>query len=169
MKKLIATFLCAAFVTVVQAQTFPSLTGMTLEDKTITLPQATTGKYSILVLAYSAKASDQIAPWFDNLYEYFLMDPEYDMNLYVIPMISGSKSLIAGQIEKQLKKGIQQGYRKHFVLYQGSIDDYKKTLKLDNKEVPYVFLLDKNGKIIYQIAGQYSDAYLEKIEEKIPD
>ncbi len=169
MKKILVTFICLVSLTWVQAQNFPSLSGMTLEDKPITLPQATAGKYSLLVLTYSAKASEQIAPWFDNLYDYFIMDPDYDMNLYVIPMITGAKSLIAGKIEKQLKKGIQQGYQKHFVLYQGEIEDYKKTLRLDNKDVPYVFLLDKNGKIVYQAAGQYSDAQLDRIESKLPD
>ena len=55
------------------------------------------------------------------------------------------------------------------MVYQGDIDDYKKTLRLDNKDVPYVFLLDKTGKIVYQVAGQYSDAYLDKIEDKLPE
>ncbi len=169
MKKALIILLWFVSLTLTQAQTFPSLSGMTLEDKPITLPQALAGKYSLIVLTYSAKASEQIAPWFDNLYEYFLMDPDYDMNLHVIPMLTGAKSLIAGKIEKQLKKGIQQGYQKHFVLYQGEIEDYKKTLRLDDKEVPYVFLLDKQGKIVYQAAGQYSDAHLDKIESKLPE
>jgi hypothetical protein len=169
MKKILCLLLLVIGLATAQAQTFPALSGMTLDDKPITLPQAAAGKYTLVLLTYSAKASEQIAPWFDNLYEYFLMDPDYDMNLYVLPIINGAKSLIAGKIEKQLKKGIQQGYQKHFVLYQGSIDDYKKTLRLDDKDVAYVFLLDKAGKIVYQTAGQYSDAQLDRIENKLPE
>ncbi|MDJ1484905.1 hypothetical protein QNI16_30680 [Cytophagaceae bacterium YF14B1] len=169
MKKVLFSILFAVFAIATHAQTFPTLKGTTLDDKSIILPQAVAGKYSILILTYSAKASEQIAPWFDNLYDYFIMDPDYDMNLYVVPMITGAKSLIAGKIEKQLKKSVQQGYQKHFVLYQGDIEEYKKTLRLDNKDVPYLFLLDKSGKIVYQAAGQYSDAYLDKIEDKLPE
>lgn len=169
MKKLVVSAIFLLSLAVAHAQTFPSISGMTLEDKTISIPQQTQGKYTMVVMTYSAKASEQIAPWFDGLYEYFIMDPDYDMNLYVVPMISGAKSLIAGKIEKNLKKGIQEGYRKHFVLYQGNIEDYKKTLRMDNKDVPYMFLLDKTGKIIYQAAGNYSDAQLDKIEAKLPE
>ncbi len=169
MKKFLCSCLLMGVMLSANAQTFPTLSGMTLEDKAITLPTATAGKYTLLVLTYSAKASEQIAPWFDNLYDYFLMDPDYDMHMYIVPMISGAKSLIAGKIEKQLKKGVQAGYKKHFVLYQGDIDGYKKTLRMDDKDIPYVFLLDKTGKIIYQTAGNYSDTQLDKIEEKLPE
>ena len=169
MKKTAFALIFSLSLAFAHAQTFPPLSGMTLEDKKISIPQQTQGKYTMIVLTYSAKASEQIAPWFDGLYEYFMMDPDYDMNLYVVPMISGAKSLIAGKIEKNLKKGIQAGYQKHFVLYQGDIDDYKKTLRMDNKDVPYMFLLDKSGKIVYQTAGNYSDAQLDRIEAKLPE
>ena len=95
MKKFLFTLFCLGSLLAAQAQNFPSISGMTLEDKPITLPQALAGKYSLVVLAYSAKASEQIAPWFDNLYDYFLMDPDYNMNLYVVPMITGAKTMIA--------------------------------------------------------------------------
>jgi predicted transcriptional regulator len=84
-------------------------------------------------------------------------------------MISGIKEVAAGTIEKKMKKGVDPVLHKHMLLYKGDIKDYKDALGLKEKDTPYFFLLDKNGKIVYVTSGAYSDAKLEKAEEILED
>jgi ATP10 protein len=168
MKKLAFLFLIATSPLLAQkGEMFPELTGTTLQDKTIRLPTDTKGKFTILCLTYSQKSSDVLKPWFQPLYDTFLSDPEYDINLYFIPLLSGIKELAAGAIEKKMKQGIDPLMHPYILLYKGEIGSYKQTLKMPDKELPYFFMLDKTGKIVYHTSGNYSEDKINKMEEVI--
>jgi predicted transcriptional regulator len=40
---------------------------------------------------------------------------------------------------------------------------------MDQKDIPYIFVLDKDGKIIYQTSGAYSDEKIEKMDELVAE
>jgi hypothetical protein len=144
---------------------FPSLTGTDLLEKSITIPKDTKGKYTVVGVAYSQKADEALKGWFQPVFETFIYESEYDVNTYFIGMISGIKEVAAGTIEKKMKKGIDPVLHKHMLLYKGDIKDYKDVLGLKEKDTPYFFVLDKDGKIVYVTSGAYTAAKLEKAEE----
>ncbi len=151
-----------------QAQTgkmFPSLTATDLQDKSITIPKDTKGKYTVVGVAYSQKADEALKGWFQPVYETFIYESEYDVNAYFVGMVSGIKEVAAGTIEKKMKKGVDPVLHKHTLIYKGDIKNYKDVLGLKEKDTPYFFLLDKDGKIVYVTSGTYSDAKIEKAEE----
>lgn len=164
MKKLLLTLTLASIALTARAQTFPTLTATSLQNKTVTIPTNTQGKYTIVCLVYSQKAQQVLAPWFENIYSYFMADPEYDLNVYFVPMLGGLKEAGAGVLEKELKKGTPPELHQNVLIYKGEVASYKKSLKMDQREIPYLFVLDKTGKIVYQTSGAYSDAKLEKME-----
>jgi predicted transcriptional regulator len=55
------------------------------------------------------------------------------------------------------------------LLYKGDIKDYKESLGLKEKDTPYFFVLDKEGKILYVTSGAYTDAKIEQAEEFLED
>jgi hypothetical protein len=172
MKNLMLMALSLCMFTAVQAQKgkmFPSLSGTTLQDKEVSLPKDTKGKFTVVGVAYSQKADEALKGWFQPVYETFIQDSEYDVNTYFIGMISGIKETVAGTIEKKMKKGVDPVLHKHMLLYKGGIGDYKDQLGLKEKDTPYFFLLDKDGKIVYTTSGSYADAKLEKAEEIIEE
>jgi hypothetical protein len=146
---------------------FPEMTGITLQDKTIDLPKDTQGKYTILCLTYSQKSKEALQSWIQPIYDTFLSDAEYDVNLYFVLMFSGLKELAAGTAEKKMKQGFDPVLHKYVILYKGDIGDYKKTLNMPDKDTPYLYLLDKTGKIVFLTSGAYSKAKIEKMEEAI--
>ena len=169
-KSFFAFLLVCTLVQMAAAQVgkpFPALSGNTLEDKPVALPENTKGKYTLLCLTYSQKSTDLLSPWFQPVYDTFVGDPDYDLNMYFVVMLSGIKELAAGTIEKKMKQGIDPVLHSHILLYKGEIGSYKQALNMPDKELPYFFLLDKDGKIIYQTSGAYSDKKLEEIESKI--
>jgi hypothetical protein len=168
MKKLFVLFVSLLVSLYTQAQTgkmFPSITGIDLQDKTVTIPKDTKGKYTVVGVAYSQKADEALKGWFQPVYETFISESDYDVNTYFIGMISGIKEVAAGTIEKKMKKGVDPVLHKHMLLYKGDIKDYKDVLGLKEKDTPYFFLLNKDGKIVYVTSGAYAAAKLEKAEE----
>jgi hypothetical protein len=118
-------------------------------------------------LVYSQKATEVLAPWFQNVYNYFIADPDYDLNVFFVPMLGGVKEAAAGSLEKELKKGTPPELYKHVLIYKGDVGSYKSALKMDQKDIPYIFVLDKDGKIVYQTSGAYSDEKIEKMDELV--
>lgn len=149
---------------------FPALTGETLNDEKKTIPSATKGKNTIICIAYSSDSENDLRLWLQPAYDKFIAGVElmpYDVNLYFIPMFTGVNIAGAGKAKKQLKEETDKDLQPHVLFYSGDIDNYRKELKMDKKDVPYIFVLDKDGKIIYATSGAYTDKKMEEIEDKL--
>lgn len=172
MKKITLLFISLFAGQLAQAQVgamFPALTGTTLEDKSVSLPKDTKGKFTLVGVAYSQKAEDVLKKWFQPVYSTFIDQSDYEVNTYFVPMIGGIKEMAAGAIEKRMKKGIDPKLHKHTLLYTGEVASYKKALGLNAKDTPYFFVIDKEGKIIYATSGEYSDDKISAVEEIVDD
>ncbi len=149
-------------------QQFPEMKGTTLEDKPITLPGDIGGKETIVCLAYSMKAEEALHTWINPLYNRFynktnIMADLADVNLFFVPMFTGMYQPTEKMAKKQLTEGTSKEFMSKIICYRGSLKPYKETLKLEDKEKPYFFILDPNGKIKYVTSGFYSDKKLEEI------
>jgi hypothetical protein len=152
--------------------TFPALVGSTLSGKQVSLPIDTKNKYTLLAIAYSQKSEKDLSSWMQPIYETFLDKSTmftYDVNMYFVPMIGGIKQVAGEKIEQRLKAGIDPELHANVLVYKGSIADYKNTLKIDGKDKPYFYILDKTGKIVYVTTGEYTDKKMEEIEDKLYD
>jgi hypothetical protein len=74
---------------------FPALQGELLDGKTMTLP-TTTGKKTLVGLAYSSKAEDALKSWYQPLYDKFIakkgmFDDQIDIETYFVAMYIGLK------------------------------------------------------------------------------
>lgn len=175
---LIANLITISFFTWAQkGQIFPTVEGETLTGKSVTLPAAAKGKCTLMGVAYSQKSEELLKQWYQPIYTHFVEQPEssfvptekYDVNLYFVALLKGIYKTVDGTIEKKMKQGLNAKYHPMTVLYKGNIQDYKKTLVLDDKDLPYFFVLDANGKIVYHTSGAYSTRKLGEIMEAIDE
>jgi len=177
MKKhlLVFTILLGSVASFAQVgQQFPAMKGETMSDKNVNLPADTKGKFTLLFLAYSEDAENDLKTWFTPAYEKFvaktgLMDSEYDVNIYFVPMFTGAKAAAAGAAKKQIIKETDPELHPYVLLYKGDLDTYKSALKMDDKKKPYIFLLDGTGKIVYATSGSFHDDKMDAIDDKITD
>ena len=154
------------------AGTFPSISGKTLNDKAITLPADSKGKITLIGMAYSKKSEGSLKSWFTPLHDKFILkrgmfDKEYDINLYFIPMFTGLKKSAYNSTFKKLKESNRKALFDNILFYKGDLEPYKTDLNLDEKEKPYLFLLDEEGEIIFETEGKFTESKLEKIEDAI--
>jgi predicted transcriptional regulator len=53
------------------------------------------------------------------------------------------------------------------VVYKGELTAYKEILKMDDKTKPYIYVLDKEGKIVFVTSGAYTEDKMDEIDEYI--
>jgi hypothetical protein len=166
-------FLIAAFQVSAQVgKTFPYLSAHKLDDFKVELPSNTNGKYTLLGMAYSKEAEAELATWYQPVYETFIHQDaggpfeveHYDIHLFLIPMFTGANEAAHGKAVQEMKKSVDKNLWKHVLVYKGDVKVYKDQLAMQKKEIPYIFLLDKTGKIVYATHGKHTDEKIEKIE-----
>jgi hypothetical protein len=153
-------------------KTFPALSGETLDGKAVKLPDILKGKYTLVGMAHSSDAEQDLKTWIDPIYQKYiaktgLLDNAEDINVYFIPMFSGSSMPFYEKSKKQMKETTQEDLRPHVIFYKGEITSYKQELLIDKKDVPYIFLLDKDGKVVYATSGEWTEAKMDALDDKI--
>jgi hypothetical protein len=159
---------------------FPEMHTSTADGKVVDLPNDTRGKYTLLGMAFSKKSEDDLNSWMEPVYWKFIDKPEgkmdqlfgsyqYDVNAYFVPMFTGIKTAATKTAKKQALKKMDPRLIPSILFYKGKLKPYKEALDFQQKDIPYFFVLDENGKIVHAISGRYSDAKMAKVEEMISE
>lgn len=171
------SLLTAAALTValtLQAQsTFPTLSGETAAGASITLPAK--GKpWTVIGLAYSQKASPLLEEWYEPAYLRFiakhgLMAGSYEADVFFVPLFVGvNKAAYEGSLNK-FRKSADPEIVDHVLFSKADIEPLKEALGLNDKDIPYFFVLDGEGRIVHREQGAFTDEKLENIEEVLLD
>lgn len=181
---LLRKFICTAFLFLgalaLHAQvgdTFPYLEGTTLSNVDLKLPADTKGKFTLIGMAYSKKSEDDLQSWFSPVYNTFIHksssslfgDVGYDVNVYFVPMFTGVKKAATNTAERKMKQKVDPKLLPHILFYKGDLKTYRDALDFEKKDVPYFFVLDKEGVIIYATSGAYSASKMREVEELVEE
>jgi ATP synthase subunit 10 len=150
---------------------FPKMQGTTLDGKSLALPYKN-NKYTVVAIAYSRDAEDDLKKWLNPLYSMFIKKGEssnfdmaeiYDVNFIFIPMISGFK-----RIADDFKKGTDKEFWAYILdTEKTDVKELQAQLQVTDNKIPYFYVLDKNGKIVTTQSGKYTDDKIEKLEDAI--
>jgi hypothetical protein len=180
MKKLLTIIVLLVSVNLVQAQVigkmFPDMEAETMEDKKVMLPVDTKGKYTLIGLAYSKKSEDDLNGWFSPVYNKFVRKATgmlegmgYDVNVYFVPMFTGVNAAATGTAKKKALKNIDPLLLPYILFYKGELKPYKEALDFEKRDIPYFFVLDTSGKIVYATSGAFTEDKLDAVEDSIED
>lgn len=165
------SFISLGFSQNLIGKTFPEMETETVTDEMIVLPKDKQDKFTLIGLAYSKKSEDDLITWFSPVYHKFIKEQEglfagfgYDVNVYFIPMFTGINAAATGTAKNQAAKNFDPLLLPHILFYKGKLKPYKEALEFDKKDVPYFFVLDKQGKIVYATSGAYSDSKMGEVE-----
>ncbi|CAN5522553.1 hypothetical protein BH23BAC1_BH23BAC1_19680 [soil metagenome] len=157
---------------------FPSISGENSADKVVTIPEDTMGKFTLIGMAYSKKSEDDLKTWFNPIYNSFIHksakpslfnEPVPDVKVYFLPMFTGVNQAAAGTAKKKMVQGIDPKLHPHVVFYKGELKRYKDELDFEKKDIPYFFVLDKQGKIVYATSGSFSNKKLDEIYDVLEE
>lgn len=157
---------------------FPTMKCKNIDEKSLTLPTELDKRKSVLCLAYSQKAQEKLQVWVNQAIPKFVLRSSetsvfplepYNVNTYFIAMYTGAAKAFANQATDQIKTNVDVLLHPYILTYTGELEPYKTSLKMINKDDPYIFVLDENGKVIYTTSGIYTDKAMGEIENLIAE
>jgi len=158
----------------VTGKIFPDMVAETADDKKMTLPADVKGKFTLLGLAYSKKSEDELRTWFEPIFTKFVQKPEgllagmgYDVNVFFVPMFTGVNAAAEGTAKRKAMKNLDPQLLPYILFYKGELKSYKEALDFERRDIPYFFVLNPEGKIVYATSGAFSDAKLSALEDVI--
>ena len=153
---------------------FPDIVVTDLNDKSIQIPKDTEGKFTLIGIAFSQDAQNDLYSWSQPVFSEFMDENNlsslvYDPNVYLILLFGGANQLVYKSAKEQIIQGTDESLKDNVVLYKGKMLDYRKMLELKSRKKPYFFVLDKSGKIIFRTEGRYKREILEKVGDLIEE
>jgi hypothetical protein len=172
MKITFLSVLLFLFLNTIYGQSLPEISGETVDNKTIKIPGELKGKFSLLCFASSQKAEADLESWLDPVYQKFiaktgLMDDMYDVNVYFIPVLTGTNVSFAASMKKKFKENSQADLHSHVLFCKENGKEILAALDMQKSEVPHFFLLDKDAKVVYRTSGRFTEDKFDKIDELI--
>ena len=145
-----------------------------LNDEALTIPNDIKGKFSLIGVAFSEDAQEDLYSWSQPVFSEFMDDNNlsslvYDPHVHLILMFTGVNQVAYNKAKEQIIAGTDESLKDNIVLFKGAMEDYRKTLKMKDRKKPYFFVLNKSDKIIYVASGRYSAQVLKEVGELIED
>lgn len=182
MKKSILTFtalfILIQFSNAQVGDPFPQMSGTSLTNEEVTVPAATQDKMTLIGIAFSKKAEDDLKTWFQPVWERFIKEadpnaliPEMkpDVNVVFIPMFTGIKRGASKPAIKKMQKGVDTKLHPNVMVYSGKMGDYDEQLKMTEKDKPYFYVVNEEGVIIYATSGKSSTKKMNEVEDLVTD
>lgn len=154
-----------------KGQMFPTMLGKSLDGKAVTIPTMNK-KYSIVGIVFRRSAEKELKKWLNPMYSTFVKKSEgksnfdvaevYDVNFQFVPLISGLK-----KAQEDFKNGTDKEFWGYIIDSDSDIKMIKQKLDIKNDEEPYFYVLDKSGKIVEIVSGDFSEAKMDKLEEAV--
>jgi hypothetical protein len=150
---------------------FPSLSGETLDGQTITIPYKGP-LFTLVGMAYSTKAEEALRGWYAPIYDKFIakrgiMDDQYNVQVYFVPMYIGLKQAAYESTLKELRRSNRQDLFPHILFYRGELEPYGNSLSMKDKQMPYFFLLNAQGQIIWHGSGNFTEKKMDELVEAL--
>lgn len=177
-------FTCTLFYNSSNAQVigsqFPIMNTSTADGKIVDLPKDTRGKFTLLGLAFSKKSEDDLNTWMEPVFWKFIDKPEgkvdqlfgnyqYDVNAFFVPMFTGVKTAATKTAKRQALKKMDPRLIPSILFYKGKLKPYKDALDFQKRDIPYFFVLDERGEIVYATSGRYTDDKMARVEELVSE
>lgn len=150
---------------------FPIVTCINLNDKQVVLPSDVQNKRTVIALMFSTKADKYMQNWAQPLYNSLMADGAggmmsgnmYNANLCFVGAVKGLAKLALPELIKKSKTQVDKKFHGNFMYTDTDLEPLMKALNITDKSLPHFVVIEKDGSIIYQTSGTYSDDKLNDI------
>lgn len=166
----VSAFALLTLASAAQPVQFPAVEGETALGKRVTLPSEGGAQWTLVGMAYSAKASPVLEEWYEPAYLRFvakhgLFAGDYDVDVFFVPLFVGVNKAAYEPSIKKFRKSASPEIVEHVLFSKAETDPLKATLDITEKDTPYFFLLDRQGRVVHRTKGGFTDSKLEAIED----
>jgi hypothetical protein len=148
---------------------FPNVETETINGETVMVPESFSGNFVFIGVGTGKKAEDELRTWQIPVYNKFiaktgLMDGMYDVKVCFLPLFTGAMKLAKNDVIRKLKENNESLILDHVYVYSGDRGPFEE-IGIDDKKTPYFFLLNRDGKIVWEGKGSFKQSYFDRIDE----
>lgn len=157
-------------ITLVQGQeVFPRMVGETSAGTTVALPLAPHEGYTVVAVAFGKKAEPLLEAWYAPAYARFvaksgLFAGDYQAELFLVPLFTGANRAAYGASMNKLRKEVDPDIARRVLFVKEGAAELIAALGLTDKDIPYFFVLDSQGRVLERVQGAYTVERLEALE-----
>jgi hypothetical protein len=145
----------------------PQLKGTTLDGHELTLPDAASGKVTLLILTFSKAAGERAQEWNKRFFNDY---PQDDMiTSYAVAMLEDVPSLFRGLARSGIKRGVPAAMHSRFLIVTTNEAAWKQYAGLQDDKVPYLLLFDNKAKLPWTHHGSFEQPIYDALKAKIAD
>lgn len=147
----------------ITGQTFPSVSGESLEKQEVAIPEAFSGKKTLLLIGYKQDSQFDIDRWLIGLDM-----TETQVDVYELPTIAGMfPRMFKTYIDNGMRKGIPKSLWKGVITIYNDGDKIQQLTGNTNGNNARVALLNEKAEIIYFYDQGFSVEALKAVREKL--
>jgi hypothetical protein len=144
---------------------FPTVRAKTLAGRCVTFPTETKGKVGIVFIAFQQSAQSQIDTWVQPMISSYLDQP--DVSYYELPMISGAYRPVSRFIDSGMRGGVPNALHDRTATFYGQRSTFFKSMKITDTTRAYLFVLSKDGHIVFRTSGRSTDDLVQQAIDAI--
>jgi len=147
---------------------FPDVSGSNLEGKSRRLPNDFEGDLNVVIIAFRREHTDMIESWLNSLAQ--MIGKNTKLGFYELPVLSRAYSPFRWWIDGGMRAGIvDDEARERTVTVYTNKRDFKRRLEIPNEETIYIFLVRRNGTILWQDKGRLTEAKFQKLQNAVQE
>ena len=137
---------------------FPELKGRFLAGRDAALPQAASGKVTLVAMGFTYQSRFPVEAWADWYRK--TVGSRTDVTFFEVPMIGGLATLGRWFIDRGMRGGTPAELHEHVITVYGGTGDWKKRLSYspEHKDDAYLIVLDTQGVVRWLHHGGFDQS-----------
>lgn len=143
----------------------PEVHGTSLAGDSVNLPADLHGKVGVLVIGFSRGARVPATTWARRLAAEFRDSDE--VASYELPMLAGVPGFLRGMVVRSMRSDVSERGQHSFVPLTADEGRWKSLAHYNKPDDPYLLIVNGDGQVQWQTAGEPTDAAYRALMEKI--
>ena len=142
----------------------PELTGQTLTGRTTSLPQASAGKATLVLMGFTYKSRVAVEAWAD--WYRATTDPSAAVTFFEVPMIGGMATLGRWFINRGMRGGTPVELHDQVITVYGGTGDWKRRLAYSTRheDDAYLIVFDGQGVVRWLHHGEFDQVRADQLK-----
>lgn len=141
----------------------PKIEGENLSGHKAVLPDAAKGKVTLVAMGFGYDSRRSVEVWTKRFRREFGQHP--DTAFFEVPVISGIARFAKLLIDSGMRRGTAKEDRDKVITVYSGASEWKDRLGVENTDLAYLLLLDREGKVRWRHAGLFEESAWPELKE----
>lgn len=141
----------------------PKIEGENLRGNKAVLPDLAKGKVTLVAMGFSYESRRPVEVWTKRFRRDFGQNP--DTAFFEVPVISGIARLAKLFIELGMRRGTAKEDHDKVITVYGGASDWKERLAVEDTDVAYLLLLDRDGRVRWRHSGLFEEKVWPELKD----